>query len=310
MIVPSTPPAGGTLPDHNQALTAVDEFSALAKERMPGWLLSADNELKPKVIQALLNHHRDEAALATRLKAITSPVAFARPLLIKALTDLRLTGFDVDRNVLVRIKRLSLNPLGDAIKDPVQFLLPRSLIPIVNTTHMTLLEAALQNVSSAELSAELGGEAFILERSNSQARSPLSPLQFANLCRSLNLGEQYQRYLKTVFPAVETTGLICSPAVLPPSLLLMKKPPRMAGVTRRSWATLSAGRVTPCCSSGWGRGPIALGRQGSAGVQPQPVVDQTRQWQLRPVPVVRCLAVYRQGQGGRNRAALHGVHAP
>ena len=206
MIVPSTPPAGGTLPDHDQALTAVDEFSALAKERMPGWLLSADSELKPKVIQALLNHHRDEAALAALLKAITSPVVFARPLLIKALTDLRLNGFDVDRNVLVRIKRLSLNPLGDAIKDPVQFLLPRSLIPIVNTTHMTLLEAALQNVSSAELSDELGGEAFILERSDSQARSPLDPLQFANLCRSLNLGEQYQRYLKTVFPAVETTG--------------------------------------------------------------------------------------------------------
>ena len=223
MIVPSTPPAGGTLPDHDQALTAVDELSALAKERMPAWLLSADNELKPKVIQALLNHHRDEAALATRLKGITSPVAFARPLLINALKDLPVTGFDVDHNVLVRTKRLSLNPLGDAIKDPVQFLLPRSLIPIVNMTHMTLLEAALQNVSSAELSDELGGEAFILERSDSQARSTLNPLQFARVCRSLNLGEQYQRYLKTVFPPVETTGADLLPSSIAPDFITHEK---------------------------------------------------------------------------------------
>lgn len=257
MIVPSTPPAGGTLPDHDQALTAVDEFSALAKERMPGWLVSADNELKPKVIQALLNHHRDEAVLATRIKAITSPVAFARPLLIKALTALRLTGFDVDRNVLVRIKRLSLNPLGDAIKDPVQFLLPRSLIPIVNTTHMTLLEAALQNVSSAELSDELGGEAFILERSDSQARSPLDPLQFANLCRSLNLGEQYQRYLKTVFPAVEATGADLLPGSIAREFIAHEKS-RLAWLSYKAYLNNAISRAGHTLLQQWLGGEAQL----------------------------------------------------
>lgn len=257
MIVPSTPPAGGTLPDHDQALTAVDEFSALAKERMPDWLLSADSELRPRVIQALINHHRDEAALATRLKAITSPVTFARPLLIKALEELPVTGFDVDHNVLVRIKRLSLNPLGDAIKDPVQFVLPTALIPIVNTTHMTLLEAALQNVSSAELSDALGGEAFILERSNSQARSPLNPLQFANLCRSLNLGEQYQRYLKTVFPPVETTGADLLPSSIAPDLIAHEKS-RLEWLSHKAYLNHDISRAGHALLQQWLRGEAQL----------------------------------------------------
>ena len=223
MIVTLDPPVGDALPDHDQALTAVDEISALAKERMPGWLLSADSALKPQVIQALINHHRDETALATRLATITSPVVFARPLLIKALEGLSVAGVDVDHNVLVRIKRLSLNPLGDAIKDPVQFILPTALIPIVNMTHMSLLEAALQNISSAELSDELGGEAFILERTGSPTRSRLNPLQFARVCRSLNLGEQYQRYLKSVFPPVETTGADLLPSSIAPDFIAHEK---------------------------------------------------------------------------------------
>lgn len=223
MIVPPNPPVGDTLPDNDQALTAVDEVSALAKERMPVWLLSADSALKRQVIQALINHHRDETALATRLATITSPVVFARPLLIKALEGLPGANIDVDHNVLMRIKRLSLNPLGDAIKDPVQFVLPTALIPIVNMTHMTLLEAALQNISIAELRDELGGEAFILERSGHQQRSRLNPLQFAQLCRSLNLGEQYQRYLKTVFPPVETTGADLLPSSIGPDFIAHEK---------------------------------------------------------------------------------------
>jgi len=236
MIDPPLSSAGGTAPEHDQALTAVDEFSALARERMPAWLVPADNALKRQVIESLIHHHRDETAFAARLAAVQSPVVFARPLLINALKTLTDTPFDVDHNVLVLIKRFPLNPLGDAIKDPVQFVLPTALIPVVNMTHLSLLEAALQNFSSQEVRDELGGEAFILERHANPKRSGLNPLDFARMCRTLNVGQQYQRYLHTVFPAVEATQESALATSLQPQFLAHERS-RLAWLSHKAYLT-------------------------------------------------------------------------
>ena len=265
MTVPPFPPVGGTAPDHDQALTAVDEFSALARERMPAWLVSADHTLKSRVIESLIDHHRDEAAFAARLATVKSPIAFARPLLINALKSLTDAAVDVDQNMLVLIKRFPLNPLGDALKDPVQFALPRALIPIVNMTHLSLLEASLQNFSSEELRSDLGGEAFILERRGHPQRCALSPLAFARLCRTLNLGEQYQQYVRTVFPAVEDTAADLHPSSIFPACIGHERS-RLQWLNHKAYLNRQISSAGHTLLSDWLQGEPAL-RWGSREVR-------------------------------------------
>ena len=184
---------------HPQAVVQMDEASEAVRDNMPGWLLQADADTRQKIIQALITTHALEQQLAAHLSKVVAPTDFAKGLLNPALSARWGQEVDSERNVLVNVQRFSFNPLGDAIKEPLDIALPRTWRPITSMTHLTLLEAAMQNFSRGEVERDFDGVAYVLEHSGSFRRTGLNPQHFARLCRTLNLGGKYQTYLKTLF---------------------------------------------------------------------------------------------------------------
>ncbi|WP_070414961.1 NEL-type E3 ubiquitin ligase domain-containing protein [Pseudomonas lundensis] len=184
---------------HPQALLHMDETSEAVKQNMPLWLLQADDDTRQKVIQAFITTHALEQQLAAHLSHVVAPTDFAKRLLNPALSARWGREVDSERNIFVNVQRFSFNPLGDAIREPLDIVLPTKWRPITSMTHLTLLEAAMQNFSREEVEQDFNGVAFILEHSGSAKRTGLNPQHFAQLCRTLNVGGQYQTYLKTLF---------------------------------------------------------------------------------------------------------------
>ena len=184
---------------HPQAVVQMDEASEAVRDNMPGWLLQADADTRQKIIQALITTHALEQQLAAHLSKVVAPTDFAKGLLNPALSARWGQEVDSERNVLVNVQRFSFNPLGDAIKEPLDIALPRTWRPITSMTHLTLLEAAMQNFSRGEVERDFDGVAYVLEHRGSSRRTGLNPQHFARLCRTLNLGGKYQTYLKTLF---------------------------------------------------------------------------------------------------------------
>ncbi|MFL1389224.1 dermonecrotic toxin domain-containing protein [Pseudomonas tritici] len=128
------------------------------------------------------------------MAALQSPQAFAAPLLQAALK----TQFDVESNVSTTYLRL-YTPLT----------LP--VVPIemgAKPWTVSLVEAALHNFDAAEskTSAYTAESTFITEPSRTGqfdtlpgVRDQISIVQFIGLCRRLDIGAQYQRYLKQFF---------------------------------------------------------------------------------------------------------------
>ncbi|WP_070412256.1 NEL-type E3 ubiquitin ligase domain-containing protein [Pseudomonas lundensis] len=191
------PSAPDTFPP--QALVHMDETSEAVKQNMPGWLLQADADTRQKIIQALITTHALEQQLAAHLSKVVAPTDFAKGLLNPALSAKWGPEVDSERNIFVNVQRFSLNPSGDAIKDPLDIVLPTTWRPITSMTHLTLLEAAMQNFSRGEVERDFNGVAYVLEHSGSSRRTGLNSQHFATLCRTLNLGGKYQTYLNTLF---------------------------------------------------------------------------------------------------------------
>ncbi|MFP3516009.1 DUF6543 domain-containing protein [Pseudomonas sp. SIMBA_077] len=195
---------------HPQALLQLDYVSEAVKQNVPPWLLSAQTTLRSKIIQLLITTHALEAKLTAHLSHVTAPVVFAKGLLNPALKAKWGSRVDSEQNVYVNVRRFSLSMLNDAIKDPLDVLLPRIWRPITSVTHVSLLEAAMQNFSLEEVRDDVGAGAYVLESSGSQQRIVLNPQHFAQLCRTLNMGRKYQDYLKTIFYPVERINPIAS----------------------------------------------------------------------------------------------------
>nr|WP_314532494.1 DUF6543 domain-containing protein [uncultured Pseudomonas sp.] len=132
-----------------------------------------------------------DSALAT----LQSPQAFAAPLLQQALK----TQFDVEADVSTTYLRL-YTPIT----------LP--LLPIqsdgVKSWTVSLVEAALHNfdASESQSTAYTTESTFITQPSATgqfdtlpEVRDQISIAQFVGLCRQLDIGAQYQRYLKQFF---------------------------------------------------------------------------------------------------------------
>lgn len=191
------PAAPDTFPP--QALVHMDETSEAVKQNMPLWLLQADDDTRQKVIQAFITTHALEQQLAAHLSKVVAPADFAKGLLNPALSAKWGREVDSERNIFVNVQRFSFNLLGDAIKEPLDIVLPTTWRPITSMTHLTLLEAAMQNFSRAEVERDFNGVAYVLEHRGSSRRTGLNPQHFAQLCRTLNLGGKYQTYLKSLF---------------------------------------------------------------------------------------------------------------
>lgn len=164
--------------------------------RLPKWLRSATPDhmakLGPALRRSLQLRHQVSAVLA-RIEGIDS---FALEHLEQALEEHCNETFNVRQWTFIAGHRepvINSQPVGAHLTEVVY-------------TDMPLLEAALRNFTAEEAQKEGQPRGNRLTSARQGRIKPPSPIEFANLCRTLDLGGQYQRHLDSVLQAQATGG--------------------------------------------------------------------------------------------------------
>ncbi|MHC8334038.1 NEL-type E3 ubiquitin ligase domain-containing protein [Pseudomonas sp. LB3P25] len=165
-------------------------FLELVRKNVPAWLLAASAELRRELHESLVASHRSKTETASLLKSLKSPQAFCTPLLAKAMSDKLGTPLDVAGVVFQHVRSTS-SLLG---------LRKKLVLPI----DRDLLTAACENFEASEtLEGNYHDSSliYIPEKVTGKTNRILSikPHEFATLCRSLDLGKQYQTHLQSLF---------------------------------------------------------------------------------------------------------------
>lgn len=171
---------------------ALSVHADFIKSQLPAWLTSAPEASRKALRESLLKSNQSRHDLKAFLKQLKGPEAFARPLLRKHLRR-RFPVPPIDETAILSREWKHHHLLG-LIKTHAQ------------TTEHSLLEAALQNFEEEEAD-EHGmeeGTCIYTLHSSGRRRSIVSPTEFAELCRSLDLGEQYQDHLEQVLDRTYT----------------------------------------------------------------------------------------------------------
>ncbi|MBV4506026.1 hypothetical protein HU751_014335 [Pseudomonas sp. BW13M1] len=161
-----------------------DSVDALIAKRLPVWLSSAEVDR----LQALHRALKAQQKSAENMRELLAPVpaldAFAEPLLRQAL--LKQFKLDIDvRNSTVNIVQEIYHPV------------PLNAAPKLwdrRTSSRELLAAVLHNYTEGETTPGALTVATVLDAD--KKRLNIGFTQFAKLCRSLDLGGQYQKLLK------------------------------------------------------------------------------------------------------------------
>ncbi|QBF27004.1 hypothetical protein EXN22_15380 [Pseudomonas tructae] len=161
------------------ALSPSDHVDALIARQLPSWLVQASPDRLTLFHDSLRRQQRDRHALAPLLAAITPLDSFAAPLLAQALFTATGRQLDVQRATIEVVWRTRVNT-------GLQF--------IQEATHsftQSLLAAALHNFDDSEVQAgSFTDQSHLYDESG--VRLELAPSAFAQLCRTLDLGQQYQ----------------------------------------------------------------------------------------------------------------------
>lgn len=181
----SVPPVAPVLTPEQQGV-----FFDVVKRNAPAWLLAASDELRRELYVSLMASHRSKSEADTLLEKLESPESFCAPLLAKAMSDKLGMPLDVPGVVFQHVRSTS-SLLG---------LRKKLVLPI----DRDLLTAACENFELSEtLPANYHDSSliYIPEKITGRAANILSikPDEFAALCRTLDLGKQYQAHLQTVF---------------------------------------------------------------------------------------------------------------
>ena len=170
------------------------------------WLAHA-SATRADVLQTLREEHRRHRRLAGKvegfLKDLPEVEAFAEPLLRTALKNTLGMDLDVRHTFLFNAARARLAEEHLGGSDPVV-----KAFQAVKAATGSLLTAALQNFEAFE--AQAGGmhderrPSSVFASASGQALEPgtpvdLAPERFAALCRTLDLGGQYQRLIERTF---------------------------------------------------------------------------------------------------------------
>ena len=162
-----------------------DSTDALVASRLPGWLTKASPETLYSLHESQRRQQQVQQQLHSWLAQITPLDAFAAPLLQNALQTQHQLTLDV-RQANLRRRTLQRFPshiahIPDGIKERIY--------------QHSLLQSALHNFTEGETlaSAILPGTAVLDATGQACA---LSAKAFFTLCRSLDLGGQYQSYLR------------------------------------------------------------------------------------------------------------------
>jgi len=165
-------------------------FFDLIKKQAPSWLLGSSIELRNALYKSLKASYQTRLTALDNLKALKSPEVFCKPLLAKAMSDKIGEPLEVEGVVFQHVRSTS-SLLG---------LRKKLVLPI----DRDLLTAACENFEESETEASDYHESsliYVPERITGRSNKILSiqPHEFARLCRTLDLGKQYQAHVKSLF---------------------------------------------------------------------------------------------------------------
>jgi len=155
----------------------------LILKQLPSWLTQTSPERRLAFATRLRQSQISRAALARHLSGFKSAKDFAAPLLSRALDEHYGPGLDIHHDQLRHVHILAAATLGE----------PRQENAIVQS----LLQAALQNFESNE-TGPFGFDrgSAIQRKSTAVLKKPITPPDFAAVCRRLDLGGQYKRHIE------------------------------------------------------------------------------------------------------------------
>ncbi|MEO8490517.1 DUF6543 domain-containing protein [Pseudomonas sp.] len=169
-----------------------------AEPVLPAWYANASPQQRKTYDASLKASVTAQVQLDTTMKTFLDVDAFARPLLLKALNDQYHVQVDVDKTLLCLRRPLALGALQVEISS-FEFL------------KLPMLQAALHNFEAWECKpgAYHKTSGYVLETTTAGTYTPttvnLTVSQFMSLCRSLDIGAQYQTYLNSFFEPVDAS---------------------------------------------------------------------------------------------------------
>lgn len=189
--LPAHPSIASALERHAQAFH--DRF---IEGRLPAWLKAASPEQLPGLCQALQRSLGLRHQLSATLAGIEGIERFAQQRLEAALQARFQQPFAVNRWKFITGSRqpvINIQPVGAHLTEVVY-------------TDMPLLEAALRNFTAEQASEAGQPRGNRLTSARQGGIKPPSAIEFAQLCRSLDIGAQYQRHLNSILLAPAADG--------------------------------------------------------------------------------------------------------
>ncbi|MGY2224624.1 dermonecrotic toxin domain-containing protein [Pseudomonas gingeri] len=168
-------------------------YHALVASRLPAWMKDAPFATRSAYADSLRRHQSDKARLASYLRGLQSPEAFAAPLLQGALDKEFGPGLDVHEDQLRHVHILAAQTLSTPYQQRL--------------TQQTLLQAALQNFEESETTYfgfDRGSQ--ILRKTQGVLLKEFTPRVFARLCRELDLGGKYKEHIESFLLRKNASG--------------------------------------------------------------------------------------------------------
>ncbi|MBC3241572.1 hypothetical protein HU723_20575 [Pseudomonas lurida] len=186
----------------NRARDPVQRFQA----RYPEAFAAASPLLRQALIDSGVRRQASSQALATVLKDLKGITEFAEPLLVEALRKRFGVAPDVNGTALFHMRapnRLEQQSLLQAALRNFEADEPFDEVALQETS-------ALAPAGSLEqiLYDESQRYPFAKVRYHVRDKLAIKPAEFADLCRQLDLGRQYQQHLSTVFGAPASTAQV------------------------------------------------------------------------------------------------------
>jgi Leucine-rich repeat (LRR) protein len=157
---------------------------------LPGWYRQATPAQRQTLHDTFTASFTAQTVLDKAMASVQGIEAFAEPLLVKALNEQFKVQLDVHKTLLILRKPLELGLFGITVGS-------------FEVLRIPLLQAALHNFEAGECEAgAFHDTSGFFTRTDAgddvdSVSTALTVKQFTSLCRSLDIGAQYQRYLKT-----------------------------------------------------------------------------------------------------------------
>ncbi|UQS18102.1 hypothetical protein JJN09_04180 [Pseudomonas sp. HS6] len=179
-------------------------FFELLKNQVPSWALQSSDELRVALYESLKASFHSRNEVNAELNKFKSPEQFCAPLLAEAMAGKLGEPLQVEGVIFQHIRYTS----------SLHGLRKKLVLPIAQD----LLTAACDNFEASETVAENDHERsliYIPEKITGHSNKilPIKPHEFAQLCRTLDLGEKYQRHVSDVFGGEDQSGTLRGKAV-------------------------------------------------------------------------------------------------